>query len=299
MINSDLKKPVLQLHAAVFLFGFAAILGDLIQLSPVVLVWWRLLITIVSLALLVPVASLLRKIERKYLVIWMGIGILVASHWIAFFASIKWANASVALVCLATATVFTSFIEPWVNRASLQIPDIILATLVVPCMILIVADLDIKMMSGVLAGLLSAILLSLFGVLNKKFVLHADPMFITFVELSSGWFFLGFFLLFFKSSADSFMPQQLDWLYLVLLALGCTTLGYVLMLHALKSLSAYTTMLAFNLEPVYGMFFAFFILDDARELSTSFYIGGLLIIALIFIHPIITKKIDRKIQKTV
>lgn len=299
MSITDTNKPLLQLHAAVFLFGFAAILGDLIQLSPVVLVWWRLLITIVSLALLVPVASLLRKIERKYLVRWMGIGVLVALHWIAFFASIKWANASVALVCLATATVFTSFIEPWVNRTNLKIPDIILATLVVPCMILIVSDLDITMMSGVVAGLVSAILLSLFGVLNKKFVAHADPMFITFVELSSGWLFLGLCLLFFKSPSDPFMPQQLDWLYLVLLALGCTTLGYVLMLHALKNLSAYTTMLAFNLEPVYGMFFAFFILDDAKELSISFYIGGLLIIALIFMHPILSKRINHKTHKTI
>ncbi|NND31774.1 MAG: hypothetical protein HKN76_04225, partial [Saprospiraceae bacterium] len=58
---------------------------------------------------------------------------------------------------------------------------------------------------------------------------------------------------------------------------------------------AYSTMLAFNLEPVYGVIFAFFILNDAKELSTSFYIGGILILALVIIHPFVNRKMeDRK-----
>jgi drug/metabolite transporter (DMT)-like permease len=161
-------------------------------------------------------------------------------------------------------------------------------------MMLIVSDLDIKMMAGVWAGLISAVLLSLFGVLNKRLINHGDPMFITFIELSSGWIFVGLYLLFFISPQTPFMPQKLDWLYLILLAVGCTTLGYVLVLYALKDLSAYTTMLAFNLEPVYGMLFAFFILDDAKELSPSFYLGGFLTIILIFIHPILARRLNRK-----
>ncbi|NND34687.1 MAG: EamA family transporter, partial [Saprospiraceae bacterium] len=239
-----LNKSQLQLHGAVFLFGFAAILGDLIQLAAVVLVWWRLLITIASLMLLVNVVKHIRQTSWKNLKSWIGIGILVASHWIAFFASIKLANASVALVCLATATVFASFFEPLINRSALKVPDIILALLVVPCMMLIVTDLDVSLMAGVWTGLLSAALLSLFGVLNKKLVHLSDPIFITFVELTSGWFFISLYLLFFWTFSNDFIPKDLDWIYLILLALGCTTLGYVLVLHALKNLSAYSTMLA-------------------------------------------------------
>ena len=281
------KKAYLQLHTAVLLFGFAAILGDKIQLPATQLVWWRLLITVISLVLFVNVINHWKKTSPFVLVRWMGIGILVTLHWIAFFASIKLANASVALVCLATASVFTSFFEPLFNQTRPQYLDILIAVLVIPCMLLIVSGLDISLMSGVWAGLLSAALLALFGVLNKKMVQHGNPMFITFVELGIGWLLIGLYLLSFDPSSLMLTPSGLDWVYLILLALGCTTLGYVLVLRSLQNLSAFTTMLAFNLEPVYGMILAYFLLDDATQLSWTFYLGGMLILSLIFTHVFI------------
>ena len=278
------KKSYLQLHAAVLLFGFAAILGDLISLSASVLVWWRLLITIGSLAVLTNIVKHWRNTPKPYLIHWTGIGILVSLHWVAFFASIKLANASVALVCLATASVFTSVLEPLFNRNRPKLQEILLALLVIPCMVLIVSDLDVSLINGVWAGLASAALLSLFGVLNKKLVHHGEPMFITFIELSAGWLLIGILLFLFGDPHLVLLPQGLDWIYLTLLALGCTTLGYVLVLYALKNLSAFTTMLAFNLEPVYGMVLAYFLLDDASQLSWSFYLGGVFILGLIFFH---------------
>lgn len=292
MLDSSEKKAYFQLHFAVILFGFAAILGDLIHLTATVLVWWRLLITIVSLFLLVNIVVEWRKTPRLLLLQWMGIGVIVALHWIAFFASIKLANASVALVCLATGTIFTSFFEPLFDRTRIKLQEIILAILVVPCMVLIVSDLEIALLQGVWAGLLAAALLSLFGVLNKKMVQQGHPMFITFVELSSGWLFIGLFLLISNTSEIKFLPVGLDWLYLILLALGCTTLGYVLVLYSLKNLSAFTAILAFNLEPVYGMILAYFLLEDASQLSWTFYLGGGLIILIIFLHAFFQRKMN-------
>ncbi|MCB0689941.1 MAG: DMT family transporter, partial [Saprospiraceae bacterium] len=290
------RKSYLQLHLAVLLFGFAAILGDLINLTAVVLVWWRLFITLLSLPFLVNILHEWRKTNRKFLWQWAGIGILVALHWIAFFASIKLANASVALVCLATATVFTSFFEPIFNRSAINLFEVVLALLVVPCMILIVSDLDVSLIKGVWAGLLSAALLSLFGVLNKRMIHHGHPMFITFVELGSGWLLIGIYLLVSNTTSMQVLPVGTDWLYLVLLAIGCTTFGYVLVLYSLKHLSAFTAMLAFNLEPVYGMILAFFLLGDASQLSSTFYIGGILIIILVFLHAFLQKRLSSKID---
>jgi drug/metabolite transporter (DMT)-like permease len=278
------KKSYLQLHGAVFLFGFAAILGDRIQIPAIVLVWWRLLITLISLVFLVNLVRHWRKTPSAMLWRWTGIGVLVTLHWIAFFASIKLANASVALVCLATAAAFASILEPLVNFTRPHLRELLLAILVVPCMILMVSGLDVSLMAGVWTGLISAALLALFGVLNKKLVHEGDPMFITFIEMGAGWLLIGIFLLIADPAGTTIVPQGIDWLYLVLLALGCTTLGYVLVLHALRHLSAFTAMLALNLEPVYGMILAYLLLDDAARLSWTFYLGGSLILALIFIH---------------
>ncbi|MGC4057537.1 MAG: hypothetical protein QM743_05370 [Chitinophagaceae bacterium] len=34
----------------------------------------------------------------------------------AFYAAIKFSNASIALVCLSTSSIFTSLLEPWMNK---------------------------------------------------------------------------------------------------------------------------------------------------------------------------------------
>ncbi len=287
------RRALIQLHLAVVLFGTSAILGDQIHLSAVVLVWWRLLITIVSLFLFVNIVKQFYKTSWKSLLSWMGIGLIVSMHWIAFFASIKYANASVALICQATTVIFTSMFEPVFFKVRPKWNEILLAILVAPCMILVVSDLTLSVF-GVWLGLVSAALLALFGILNKKMISRGDPLFITFIEMSSGCLAIGIFLLLFLPSDESFLPHGYDWLYLVFLALGCTTLGFVLVLQALKHLSAFTTLLAFNLEPVYGILLAGLLLNDASDLSFTFYIGSFLIIALVLIHAWMSNRIDQK-----
>ena len=93
------------LHIAVFLFGFTAILGDLISLTALPLVWWRVLLTSLSLLLIIR-GRKIRKIPRNIALKYMGIGVIVALHWLTFYGAIKMANASIALICLATTSFF-------------------------------------------------------------------------------------------------------------------------------------------------------------------------------------------------
>ncbi|MDV7397287.1 hypothetical protein RZS08_38155, partial [Arthrospira platensis SPKY1] len=111
-----IRRAYLELHIAVFLFGFTAILGDLIQLSAVVLVWWRVLLTSISLLFLIRLGRLLRELPRRTIGQYMSIGVLVALHWVAFYGSIKLANAAIALICMATTSFFTSLLEPLIMR---------------------------------------------------------------------------------------------------------------------------------------------------------------------------------------
>ena len=291
---SPVKRSYLQLHLAVFLFGFTAILGDRIQLPAEVLVWWRLFFTIICLALMVDVRTHFRIASSGQVAWWILIGLVVSLHWVTFFASIKLANASVALICLATGTVFTSLLEPFVLRTSFQMRELLFAILVVPAMALVVSDLAGGMLLGVWVGLISAILMAIFGVLNKRFVHEGDPIFITFVELSSGLFAIGIFLIFFKRDGEKLMPTGLDWLYLVILATLCTALAFVLVLYAMQNLSAFTTAFAVNLEPVYGIILAYFLLNDGRELGWSFYLGGFIIMSLVFAHAYLERRLRAK-----
>ena len=100
------KRAYLELHAAVFLWGFTAILGDLIQLSALTLVWWRVLLTSVSLVFFIRIGRIVREVGARRLLLLAGIGMVVGLHWVTFYGAIKLANASIALVCMATTSIF-------------------------------------------------------------------------------------------------------------------------------------------------------------------------------------------------
>lgn len=95
-------------------------------------------------------------------------------------------------------------------------------------------------------------------------------------------------LLYYANSEEPLRPQASDWSYLIVLAVGCTVIGQILALGALRHLSAFTSMIALNLEPIYGILLAHLWLQEGEELSTTFYIGVLLILAAIFIPLILS-----------
>ena len=293
MILTSERKAYLQLHVAVFLFGFTAILGDLINLSALVMVWWRVLITSLSLIFFVKLGELLKHTPRSTVFLFMQIGVLVGLHWLCFYGSIKLANASVALVCMATTSFFTALIEPIVLKTKVKKYELAFGLLIIPGMVLIVSDLNFKMVNGLFVGLLAAVLATLFSVLNKKHIKAVDEISITFLELGSAWLFLTIILPFVFMVPDQtiqFWPSSfMDWIYILILSLLCTTFAYVLSLKALHHLSAFASNLTFNMEPVYGILLALFILNDSKELSPTFYWGVLIILLAVFSYPIIKR----------
>lgn len=287
------KRAYLELHIAVFLFGFTAILGDLIQLSAVVMVWWRVLITSVSLLFLIRVGRIFRTFPKAAIFRFTGIGILVALHWVAFYGAIKLSNASITLICMATTSFFTSLIEPVVMRQKVRWYELLLGLIIIPGMGLIVGSTDASMNLGIIVGLASALLAALFATLNKKYIRQSDEMSITFLELGSAWLFLCLVLpvyLFITAQPVQILPASLrDWGYLLVLALLCTTLAYVLALRALNHLTAFASNLTVNLEPVYGILLAWVLLRENEELNAGFYLGGAVILLAVFSYPLIRR----------
>lgn len=292
------KRAFFELHIAVFLYGFTAILGDLISLSATVLVWWRVLITSISLLFLIRFGQTLKGIPRKLLWEYVGIGILIGLHWITFFAAIKYANASIALVCYATCSFFTSILEPLMTKKKFRWYELGLGMLVIPGMALIVQSLEVDMIIGVWIGLFSTVLIAVFSILNKIRINDLDTPTLTFIEMSSAWVFISLILpfYFYWNPDIHFIPNSSDWIYLLILALACTTLALVLNLRALKHISAFASSLTYNLEPVYGIILAIFILKENKELTPTFYLGVLIILTSVFIYPFLQKNnVDREV----
>src|SRR5687767_206193 len=125
-----MRKAFLQLHMAVFLAGFTGILGRLITLNEALLVWYRLLIAVLTLWVLYLFQRKLHRISLAVVARIMGVGVIVALHWVAFYASIKYANVSVALVCFSATGFFTAILEPLIARKPFNKNELLLGLLV-------------------------------------------------------------------------------------------------------------------------------------------------------------------------
>lgn len=288
-------RAYLELHLAVFLWGFTAILGDLIQLSAVTLVWWRVFLTSLSLIAFVRLGAIYQDIGLRKLLIYVGIGCLTGLHWVAFYGSIKLANASIALITMATTSLFSSLLEPWIVKTPFRWYELLLGIFLLPGIWLITEGTSDTMNLGIIVGLISAFLASLFTNLNKRYMEDTDPVRLTFIELGGATVFLLLFLPFFGSK-PFLPPTGMDWVYLLVLALLCTTLTVILSLRALRKLSAFATNLTINLEPVYGIFLAYFLLQDGQELGIRFYLGTLIIMVSVFGYAGIKRFLKRKNQ---
>ena len=290
------RRSYIELHIAVLLFGLTAVLGDLIMLPAAILVWWRVLITTFSLLFFIRFGRDLLTLKRSLALPLIGIGCLVAIHWITFYGSIKLSNASVTLIAMATTSVFTSLLEPWIMKRKIDKLEIFMGILIIPGMIIVTQSIDLSMKMGLLVGFISAFFAALFGTLNKKYVDDSNPYIITFVELGSAWLFISMIFLFGQSFIDlsNFVPPRWeDWVYILILSLLCTTLAYILALRALKHLTAFATNLVINLEPLYGILLAAAILKEYEQLTTNFYLGGGIILAVVMSYPHLKKKYGR------
>jgi len=290
---SENKRAYLELHIAVLLYGLTAVLGDLIQLPAVILVWWRVLITSFSMLFLLRLGRDLFEIKWSVARPIMLVGFIVATHWICFYGSVKLANASVALICMATTSIFTALLEPWIMKRRIDPLEIILAIVIIPAMVFVVGSLDFSMRTGVMVGFASAFLAALFGTLNKRYVDTVSPYQFTFLQLGSAWVFISLIFVFANSMIDFSVflpPTAWDWAYILMLALFCTTLAFILNLRALSKLSAYATNLVINLEPLYGIILAAAILKEYEQLDGDFYIGGGIILAVVLGYPYLKER---------
>jgi drug/metabolite transporter (DMT)-like permease len=281
----------LQIHFCVLLWGVTAILGKLITLPALQLVWWRMLLVALALLLLPRVRRHLHAMSWRLIGAYAGIGVLVSLHWLTFYAAIKLSNASVGATCIALGPVFLAFVEPWLTRRKFDPRELLIGVAVVPGVVMVVGGVPVDMRIGIAVGVLSALFVALFGALNKRMVESGDPLTVTFIELGTGTLFLTLLAPLLPHQGALFLvPDLHDALLLLALSFGCTLLPFSLALVALRHLTAFGTQMVTNLEPVYAIVLAILLLGEQHELDPWFYLGVAVILAAVFVHPLLHRK---------
>lgn len=286
-MSSSRTQSIILLHTAVFLAGWTGILGRLITLGGLPLVWYRMMVSVPVLAAVMALMGRLHRTGWRAVLRIATCGTILALHWVAFFASIQASNVSIGVACIATSCFFTAILDPLLNRKRLSWAEVLISFIAIAG-VLLVFSLDVRYRLGIALGLLSAALYSLFSILHIQ-VSHRtgeDSATMLLYELLGGVLFLTLLMIPFTRLFPD-QPVALsrqDGLWIFLLGSVFTILPFLFQLHALRTLSAFTVNLAYNLEPVYSIAFAAILFGELREVNFSFWIGIAFIVVSVLVQ---------------
>ena len=281
------KSAHFRLHLIVFLWGFTAILGKLIHANAEVLVFYRMLFASVFLYLFIRIIKKDSiKVSKKLLLKLVGIGSLMAFHWLFFFSSIIVSNVSIALSCLGTSTLFAALLEPLIFKRKIDLSEIVMGIVIVICISLIF-KVEFQYKLGIIYGLICALLGTVFSVFNGKLYGKTSSGNIIFYEIFGGFLVISLYYVFSGQISQIGEISYRDLALLTLLASVFTAYPMFESVNLMKYISPFTLILTVNLEPIYGIILAFFIFGESEKMSAVFYVASLVMILAIDINGVI------------
>ena len=283
MYNILKMYKLTSLHLMVVILGLTGVFGKLISLSAIHLVWYRMGIAFISLAIFLAFKKQLFSVSKKDFIGLLGVGALVTFHWLCFFESIKVSTVSVAVVCLATSSLFSALIEPFFFKRKFLFYEVIMGIVVVVALAFIMGT-ETKYFWGYFYGIMAALLATLFTLFNAKYINKVGAAKITMIEMLSGVIIISC-ILFFQQDYTVFTTKisVTDLTYLILLGTICTAMVFVWLTEIMRHITPYSLIMAINLEPVYSIIFALIIFGDNELMSSSFYLGSCVIIGIVFL----------------
>lgn len=293
-MKKHITSDHLLLHFIVFIWGWSPIFGKAISLQAFQLVWFRIFITVLALAIYFSWKRTSLKTDRNTLLKLLGIGGIIAFHWFCFYNAIKVSNVSITLVAFSTGTLFTSIIEPIFYKRKVYAYEIFFGLVIIGA-IYMIFSIETEYYLGIIYGMLAALTSSLFTVWNGLLVRKTESPVITFYELAGGLFFLSIYLLATgEFNPEFFTVSAKDYFFLAIFCVVGTAFPFVASVNLLKRLSPYTVTLTVNLETVYGIIFAFLLWPETEKMKGSFYLGASLILAVIFANAVVKARLYNK-----
>ena len=288
------------LHFVVLIWGFTAILGMLISIPTIEMVFYRTLLAAVGLALVFWWKKTKLRLPKKEMTKILLTGAVISLHWLLFFGAARVSNISVCLAGLATASFWTAFIEPMVNKTKVKWYEVFLGLMIIVGLV-VIFSFELDYWLGLVMSVGSALLGAIFMVINSRLTKRGHPYIITFYEMIGACVFTAVVMLgyqVFSSDMDlQLMPTMMDWLWLLILAGFCTVYAFSVSVELMKRLTAFAVNLTVNLEPVYGILLAVLIFGEKEKMTGGFYLGATIILLSVCMYPLFNYLYKRRKAK--
>jgi drug/metabolite transporter (DMT)-like permease len=274
---SESRLSLIQLHISVALAGGAGLFAKFVAVSPAVLTCGRTFFG--SLALAITAAAMkssLRLRNRKDCLMLILSGAILAVHWFSFFVSIQVSTVAIGLLAFSTFPLFVTFLEPLVFGERLQRYDVITALVVVAGLVLVTPNWDFgnHLTQGMLWGVFSAFTYAVLSILSRSYARIYPALTVAFYQQA-----FAALLALPLAMRWQLVPTGRDIWLLILLGVVFTGLAQGLAVASLRHLRAQTVGVAFGLEPVYGILFAWLLLNEQPAARTL--CGGFLILCAV------------------
>ncbi|MEP0356859.1 MAG: DMT family transporter [Paraglaciecola sp.] len=284
------KKSLISLHFTVVLLGATALFSKIIPLSAIDITFGRSIVACVMLvAILKFTGRKFRLLNTKDYVVALILGLLMAAHWVTYFAAMQYSSVSVGMIALFTFPVITVLLEPFFEKISLVWQDIFSALVVLLGICLIVPEisLDNDVTLGILIGVISALLYSLRNLIHRKHFSHYSG-----AQAMAYQTLVIFVCLSFFSSEQLFTADRHTYIWLLVLGTFLTALPHALIAASLRHLRAKTFSLVACMQPFWGTTMAIIILNEQPNWQT--FLGGVLVISAAIYETISAQKLHRK-----
>lgn len=273
--NTD-TKSLLMIHIAVLFFGMAGVIGRGLTIPSFAVTFGRVFFSSITLFIVIKCTNTPIKLQsRGDFWAYIAAGIIMALHWTTFMRSVQVASVAVGTITFSTFPLFVTFIEPVLFKEKLKVKSVICALLMLlGVSILVPPDGGGATVSGIVAGMVSALTYAILSLLNRRFSSRYAGSVICFYEQSIATLALIPFVL----AAPPAVTGK-DILSLVVLGVFCTALAHSLFVSSFKKVRVQTAgIISGGMESVYGILLAFLLLGEpptAREI-----IGGCVVIAV-------------------
>ncbi|MEP3371263.1 MAG: DMT family transporter [Maribacter dokdonensis] len=278
-------QHLLEINLAMLFISTSGALGRCVQLPVPVAIGARAILAFIALFLYCKWKGFGLKIDKKDTGVILLSGLLMGTHWIAYFYALKLSNVAIGMLSIFTYPVITALLEPVLLKTKFQLVHILLAVLVLTGMYFLSPTLNFEDSYTIAIGfgVFSALAYALRNILLKKKVSkYNGSMLMTYQTAIVGVLLFPFL---FTVTSEAIVAQ---WHVLVALAILTTAIGHTLFLMTFKHFNITTVSILSSIQPVYGIIIGAIFLSEIPRGTTI--IGGILILSSVVIESIRSKK---------
>lgn len=284
IVTKNKQLFLLQLHLSVLLFGGAGLFAKYITISAGGIVMGRALIAAVFMLLghLLWRRLLILPKQKKHWFQFVGLGVVLAIHWVSFYACIKMTTIAIGVLTFSTFPVFTIFLVALLNRKIPSYRNIGLSIVALLGVALLFAPSDLQSTNviGILLGVLAGFTCAILTIYSQKMLVDYSSIQVAFYQNGIA----GLLLIPLYGMEVYLETTDMEWLYLLLLGVVFTAIAHTLFINSMQQASPQTASLVASLEPVYGIVFAWLLLSEIP--TWQVLLGGILILGVAFVASI-------------